>query len=236
MATASRREHPAMNDARQLALEFEHRPALGGDDFLVAPPNADAVAWLDRWPDWPGSALVIAGPPGCGKSHLGHVFMAESGALAIDAPDPRAADIDAPALVLDEADVVAGDAAGEEALFHLYNRIREAGRCLLMTAAAPPARWGLILPDLASRLKAVATASIATPDEALIQAVLVKLFADRQLRVDADVIGYVVARMERSFAATRTLVEALDSTALARRRNITVPLARDVLDELAARE
>ncbi len=223
-----------MTSDRQLALEFDHRPALGGEDFLVAPPNADAVAWLDRWPDWPGSALVISGPAGCGKSHLAAVFMAERGARRLELGDlGPAAEADAPALVLDDADRLAGDAASEEALFHLYNHNRAAGSCLLLTAIEPPARWPIGLPDLASRLKAVAHVGIGAPDDALIQAVLVKLFTDRQLRVDADVVGFLLARMERSFAAARALVEALDRAALAKRRNITIPLAREVLDETA---
>ena len=217
----------------QLPFAFGHRPALGGEDFLVAPPNAEAVAWLDRWPDWPGSALVIWGPAGCGKSHLAQVFMAERRAEPLTMGDLSAEVAGTADAVLDDADRVAGDAALEEALFHLYNRLRDAGGRLLLTAAAPPARWPLALPDLASRLKAVAQVPIAAPDDALMEALLVKLFADRQLRVEADVVGYLAARMERSFAAARRLVQALDDRALARRRNITVPLARQVLDESA---
>jgi len=220
----------------QLPLDFAHRPALGGDDFLVAAPNAEAVAWLDRWPDWPAPALVIHGAPGCGKSHLCQVFLGASGGRAVSLEALRAASPpqlagDAPALVLDG--IEAGLAAGLELqLFHLYNFVAESRRHLLITAAAAPARWDVQLPDLRSRLNAAVACAIGPPDDRLIAAVLVKLFADRQLKIDDGVIAFLMTRMERSFDAARRLVAALDAAALAERRNITVPLAREVLGRM----
>ena len=221
---------------RQLPLGFPQRPALGGEDFLVAPSNADAVAWLDRWPDWQQPALVIHGPPGCGKTHLSHVFRAMCGAAAVGANELTSADPvtvagSAAAVVVDDAEAII-DASHERPLLHLYNVLKESGRHLLLTAVRPPMQWRIRLPDLASRLNASVSVAIRAPDEALIQAVLVKLFADRQLKVEADVIAYVLPRMERSFAAVGELVAALDAEALAHRRNITIPLAAGVLARL----
>jgi len=220
----------------QLSLDFDHRPALGGEDFLVAPCNADAVSWLDRWPLWPGPGLVLVGPAACGKTHLANVFLAQSGAQGLTAAaladtDPVALADMAPASVVDDADAVAA-AGGEEALLHLYNAVAAAGRGLLLTARSAPARWPIGLRDLKSRLNALPTVEIGPPDDALISAVLVKQFADRQLRVDADVISYLTARMERSFDAARMLVTAVDRAALASGRNITVPLVGGVLADL----
>jgi DnaA regulatory inactivator Hda len=217
----------------QLRLGFEPRPALGGDDFLVAPNNADAVAWLDRWPDWPAPILLIHGPPGCGKTHLSQVFLAAAGARLIGADEltGMAADVllaDADAAVIDGADsIVAGGA--EQALLHLYNQAAETGRKLLFTARTPSSRWSVKLADLRSRLSTAVSAEIGPPDDPLIAAVLVKLFADRQLRIDDGVIAYLLPRMERSFDAARQMVSAIDDAALAERRNITVPLVRKVL-------
>jgi len=218
----------------QLLLDLGHRPSLAGDDFLVAPCNAAAVKWIDAWPGWPAPLVVIFGPSGSGKSHLAQVFLAKTGGRAISARDvargePARLFGDAPALVLDDAER-ALDRSGEEALLHLYNHARDVGRHLLLTAHRPPARWPTRLADLASRLKAAPHAAIGDPDDALIAAVLVKQFADRQLPVDDDVISFMVRRMVRSFAALRIAVERIDHLSLAERRRVTVPLARRVLD------
>jgi len=213
----------------QLPLELGHRPALGRADFLLAPCNAEAVAWLDRWPQWPAPALALYGPAGSGKSHLAHVFAAQSGACMLD-PTALATDRipgllgDARAALVDEA-----ERANEEPLLHLYNLLTERRGHLLVIAREPPARWRIALADLRSRLLAAPAVALRDPDDALIAALLVKLFADRQLAVGADVVQYLMPRLERSFAAATAAVESLDRAALAEQRPITVPLARRVL-------
>lgn len=218
----------------QLAFGFGHDPAMGEADFLAADSNAAAIAWLRRWPDWPTNALVVHGPPGCGKSHLARVFARATAARpiapgALAATDPIMLLADAASAVLDDADrvVAAGD---ERALFHLVNVAAETGRTLLLTAREAPARWGLRLADLRSRLNAATAVAIEAPDDALIRAVLAKLFADRQLRVGEDVLSYLLARMERSLEAARGLTERIDAAALGARRPVTIPLVRAVLN------
>ena len=218
-----------MSGPGQLALDLGHRPALGRDDFLVVPGNADAVARIDRWPEWPAPALVVHGPAGCGKSHLAGVWQARTQAVVLDPEDGPGDPPDGVTYcVIDGADTWRDDAA----LFHLYNRIAERRGHLLVTARRPPALWRDRLPDLMSRLRAAPSAAIAAPDDALVAAVLVKLFADRQLRVGAEIVSYLMSRMERSVDAARRLVAAADEAALAARRNITVPLIREVLSRL----
>ncbi len=214
----------------QFAFDFPHRPAYGAADFLVAPSNAAAIAWLDLWPDWPASTLVLHGPEGCGKTHLTHVWRARSGAPAIAPEALTVANL--PVLVGEgRAAVVDGaERAAEQALLHLVNLIAERRGTLLLTAAAPPARWGTQLADLRSRLLAAPLAAVLPPDDALIGAVLLKLFADRQLIVGEEVIHFLLRHMERSFAAALRIVAALDRAALAAQRRITVPFARAVLE------
>jgi chromosomal replication initiation ATPase DnaA len=215
----------------QLPLDLPHRPALGREDFLVAPANEAAVGWLDLWPRWPAPALTLAGPAGSGKTHLGQVFVRRAGAVfltpgTLDRTAPRDLAGAARAVVLDEA-----ESAAEEPLFHLYNLMAERGGHLLLLARAAPARWGTALPDLRSRLLAAPVVELALPDDALLAALLIKLFADRQLRVGDELVAWLVPRLERSFAAAQRAVAALDQAALAQRRPITVPLARSVLGE-----
>ncbi len=221
--------------ARQLALDLGHRSASGREDFLIAPSNADAVSWIDLWPAWPGPALILHGPAACGKSHLAAVWAESSGAARVlpeslttrDARDLFAA---GPHLVVDGLDPVIGDRAAETVLFHLYNMAREHGRGLLVTMRAAPVRQAFALPDLASRLRAAPAAAIQPPDDTLLAALLVKLFADRQLHVGEDVLHYILPRVERSFAAARDLVARADAKALAERRGISIPLLRTLLE------
>ena len=135
------------------------------------------------------------------------------------------------ALIIDDAHILMGDGAQEQALFHHLNRIHGAKGRLLLIGDIPPARWPVSLPDLRSRLGAVPVAEIGLPDDGLMAALLVKLFDDRQIHVGADVIRFLTARMERSFAAASSVVEAIDRRALAAGRAVTIPLVREVLAE-----
>jgi len=226
-----------MGNPRQLPLVFDLRPAYSGEDFLVADCNRDAVGWIDRWPDWPSPALVVHGPAGCGKSHLAEVFRRKSAArsldhqvLAADEPrDPASAD---GAWIVEDCDAYLSNDAPAP-LFHLFNQVREGGGTILLTGRTAAARWPETLADLRSRLNAATSAAIGPPDDQLIAAVVVKLFADRQLRVGVEVVDYALRRMERSFDAARKLVSAVDAAALAERREITVPLVRQVIKEIA---
>src|SRR5579883_401971 len=213
----------------QLPLEFAHRPALGRADFLVAPCNAAAIAWLDRWPHWPAPALTLSGPTGSGKTHLAHVWQALSAARFI-APErlttQRIPDLlgSARAVIVDDA-----ERAGEAPLLHLYNSMAERGGHLLVITRLAPARRAIALADLRSRLVAAPSVALAPPDEAHIGALLVKLFADRQLTLGEEVVAYLALHLERSFEAAQRAVAALDAAALAEQRPVTIPFARRVL-------
>lgn len=219
----------------QLTFSLPGEPALGRSDFFVSPGNAVAVDTIQTWHDWPQGKLVLVGAEGAGKTHLAHVWAALTGARIIAAQDLAAAAIDKLAdgpVAVEDCDAIAGQAAPEEALFHLHNLVLAQGQPLLLTAALPPARWRLGLPDLASRMQGSAMVTLGPPDDALLSAVLVKLFADRQIVIEPAVVAYLVSHMERSFAGAGRLVQALDQAALARRRRITRALAGEVLDKL----
>lgn len=219
-----------------MPLDLGHRPALGREDFLVAASNQEAVGLLDLWPQWPARGLIIHGPEACGKTHLAQVWRARSGAVEIE---PGALSREAPALLGEARHAVVeglGPGIPERGLLHLYNYLTSQGGTLLLTAATPPVRWGVELPDLRSRLLALPAVAVGSPDEALIEAVMVKQFADRQVRVAPEVLAFLVPRLERSLATVRRVVTALDGAALAQRRAITVPLAREVLHRLGISE
>jgi chromosomal replication initiation ATPase DnaA len=215
----------------QLVLDLPHRQALGAEDFLVSTSNQVAVDMVDRWPDWPHRVLVVTGPEGCGKTHLANVWRHRSGAHLIQASDLRDADIGTRDLT---AGIVVEDGdrgvADEQALFHLLNLAREQRFTVLLTGRGQPGDWILRIPDLRSRLRAAAVVVIEPPDTALLHAVLVKLFSDRQLVVEPRVVSHLVTRMERSMAAAIRLVAEIDRRALQMHRKVTRALAADVLE------
>lgn len=217
---------------RQLAFELPGREAMTRDDFFVSPSNALALQTVDHWRDWPGRKLLLLGPDGSGKTHLTRIWADLAGAVVLAATELGGQDIaglQARAVAVEDVDrLPPGD---EAALFHLHN-VAVAGGSLLLTAQTPPRDWGLTLPDLASRMQATPVARLEAPDDVLLSAVLVKLFADRQVTVAANLIPYLLGRMPRSVGAARGLVAALDGLALARGRPITRQLAAEVLDRL----
>jgi chromosomal replication initiation ATPase DnaA len=226
--------------APQLVLALDLPPSLAAEDFIVAQANEAAAAWIERYPRWPAPLLALSGPAGSGKSHLAQVWRARAGAAALD---PRALDPAtlpqvlgaACAVLLDfaDADLTAPGAFDERALLHLYNLLAERRGRALAVAREPPARWRLMLADLRSRLLAAPGARIEAPDDALLRAVLGKLFADRQLRAEPGVIDYLARNMERSLEAASRVVAAVDREALARGRAPGLALARAVLAGMA---
>lgn len=217
----------------QLSFPLPRLEARGRDAFFVAPSNALAVRQVETWQAWPEGKLVLVGPEGSGKTHLASVWAGLAGAASVGAEGLGGADIEAlaaSAVAVEDAHRAAGRRADERALFHLHNLLRQRGHPLLLTAREPPGRWGLALADLRSRLEAAAVAELGPPDDALLGAVLVKLFADRQISPPPRLVDYCLRRMDRSFAAAARIVEALDRRALATGRPIGIQLAAEALD------
>ena len=224
----------ALRAPQQIPFDLPARSALARDDFLVTQSNRDAVAWIDRWPEWPAPLLIISGPAASGKSHLAAVWRERAKAEAIR-PEmlvSRSAEqicAAGPHILIDGLDPWLGEREAEATLFHIYNILKEEKRSMMVTMRMTATEVPFIVPDLASRFRAAPLAEIKPPDDMLLGSVLIKLFADRQLSATSDVISYILPRMERSFDAARDIVAKTDALALARKRKITVPLLRDVL-------
>jgi chromosomal replication initiation ATPase DnaA len=219
----------------QLAFDLDPAENFSHDDFIRGAGNAAALDLVESWPNWPARTVAIVGPEGSGKSHLAAIWAAASGArrLASRALDesavPAALATGALALECGPADAAGAADLDERALFHLLNLVKEQQAFLLLTARTAPAAWPIVLPDLASRLRAVPVVTLAAPDDLMLRAVLVKLFADRQVAVDEALVSYLMVRIERSFAAARSIVAMLDREALRRQRPVTRALASEIL-------
>jgi chromosomal replication initiation ATPase DnaA len=213
---------------RQLALARDHAESYAREDFLSGPCNEGPLQLIDCWPDWPANAMALIGPEGSGKTHLAMMWAAAAGARVISARALGEAELPSAlatgALVVEDAATMADD----RVLFHLINLAREEKASLLLTARTLPATWPIAIPDLVSRLRALPVATLQAPDDAMLRAVIVKLAADRQLWLDESVVGYLSTHIERSFAAARAAVIALDNEALRQRRPATRALAAEI--------
>lgn len=215
--------------SEQFIFQFAQTVQYAADHFLTADCNRDAYRWITTPSAWHAHALILHGPPRCGKTHLAHIWAAEQGGMIAQAADltrESVPELTAQDIVIEGVD----GSVDQKALFHLYNLTREDGRRLLLTARSTPLDWQIDLPDLRSRLSSVPMVGIHHPDETLIPALLVKLFADRQLNVPPEVIRYVSPRVERSFESVERLVHRLDRAALQHGRRVTTSLARGLLE------
>lgn len=220
---------------RQLVLALDHAVSFAREDFLPGPSNDAALTLVERWPDWPNKVMALVGPEGAGKSHLATIWAEAAGARVLSAKLLGETDLPSAfvtgALVLEDLEPAGLD---ERALFHLLNLAREEGAYVFITARAAPAGFPLTIRDLASRLRAVPVVSLASPDDALLRSLIVKLAADRQLNVDEPLVNYVANRIERSFVAARSAVAKLDEEAMRQHRPVTRALAAELFRDAPA--
>lgn len=216
-----------MSMGRQLVFEIAPRPAFGLEDFLVSPSNEAAFMLLEHWPDWSDPVLLVVGPQGAGKSHLGAIWARRAQAASLSPLDLRTGTAPHAPILVDNADRL----SDETALFHLINLAGERRSSLLLTASRSPEHWPVRLPDLLSRLRRATRVEIGCPDDELVRAVIVKLLVDRQLLVDTSVVDFLARHVDRSLDAARDMVRRLDAAALSSGRRISRVLVSETLRE-----
>lgn len=211
---------------RQLVLDLDHSVSFAREDFLSGPSNVAALTLIERWPDWPSRIVTLTGPEGSGKSHLAAIWADESGARVLSPKFLSSADVPGTlatgALVVEDLE---SEDLDEHALFHLINLAREEDAYVLLTSRYAVASLPVTIRDLASRLRALPAVMVTPPDDVLLRSLLIKLASDRQLALDESVINYLVNRIDRSFAAARNAIQALDDEAMRRHRPVTRALA-----------
>ena len=227
---------PMISPPRQLTFRWPHSPSFAREDFLPAPSNLEALKAIELWPNWAGRMLMLVGPEGQEKATSGRsgrappapsVSLRRGWTNKASRPAP-----DAHAVLIEDADCAT---RAEALFFHLINTAMQNNAWLMLTCRSPPDAWGIGTPDLLSRLRLAPVVGLAAPDIELTEAVLFKLFSDRQLQVEPHVIAYIALRIERSLGAARELVAMLDNEALTQGRRITRTMASDALREIASK-
>lgn len=216
---------------QQRILNLARKPTYEVADFFVSACNKIAFEWVRSWPKWPFHCLILSGPKGCGKTHLSKIWAEQSQAKALDFDSLKDLNLDefcanATAIIIEDLPLN----FNEELLFHLYNVIRQAEKYLMITSEVSPNEWNLELPDLQSRLRASIWVGIEPADNDLLRAMLHKIFADAQVRVEDTIIEYLLNHYERSFEAIQEAAEHINTFAFATKRKITLPLVKEVLE------
>ncbi|MHC5307344.1 P-loop NTPase family protein [Bartonella sp. LJL80] len=218
----------------QLPLALSHSTNFYPDDLVVTKSNIAAFELIERWPSWSLPVAVLTGPNGAGKTHFARVWVNLSNAFIGNLTDIDTAITkvgEGYSVLLEDVDA---NPMQDVALFHLINAVKQANTVdprvtLLLTAQTNPSQWNVELEDLSSRLKSVTLARLEQPDDELLTSVAFKLFADRQIAVDAQTIGFLISRGERSLLALEHLIESIDRLALQRKSKITKTIISEVL-------
>ena len=216
----------------QLPLAFPHQPALSAADFLPHEGVRLAMDTLAAGQAWPAHRLVLWGGPGVGKTHLLHIWARESGATVAAGPQLREPFWPEGPVAIDDAD----QAPSEEALLHVLNAAAEGRHRLLLTCTRPPARAGIALPDLASRLRASMAVELGPRDDDGLAALLAKLLSERQLAVAPPVQRWLLTQLPRTAGTLREAVARLDYAALAAKTGVSRQLATEALSDLFLNE
>ena len=218
--------------ATQLTFELPFLASHDRGDFFVSCSNEMAVQFIEDWKNWPLRKHVLSGPKSSGKTHLARIWAKMSGAKVVTAKEVSDAEaLSQTHLLAEDVHTIAGMDAQETTLFHTLNLLQQKGFHLLMTGQGSPNRWGIILPDLDSRIQGTRHVALEPPDDRLFAALLAKQFSDRQLFPAPEVLQYLITRLERSHDAARRFVERADKVALSKKRAINRNLAKHILDE-----
>jgi len=229
------------NKSKQFTFNFLPKTYLGEEDFMVTSCNQNAYMAVKMWPNWQHFSLNIFGPKSSGKSHLAHIWVE-----SIQASLPRPIQIpilsshsinmknlnkitnEHPYLVIEDLD----SNINEEAFFHLYNNYNVPGRFILFTSELPPSKLSLKLPDLRSRLNIIPTIEINQPDDEMLTALIAKLFNDRQIIINQEILDYILKYSERSFDYITKLIAEIDEISWIYKRAVSIPIVKEAIENL----
>ena len=193
--------------ADQIALPLDWPQTEGESRFIVSDANRSAFDHFRNWSMWPVKSTVLTGPRRSGRTLLARTFAERVHGRVIDQADSR----------------------DEEEVFHAWNDAQDSGLPLVLVADEAPPAWSPKLPDLRTRLAITPVATISQPDDALFEALIQLLFADRGLHVPRDALRFMTERLNREYWTAERAVEEVDRYAISERARVSLPTIRRAL-------
>ena len=222
-----------MKNSKQLYFDMPDKTALGIEDYIITESNSFAFDLISRMIRGEINQGVISGPSFSGKTHLSKILIKNIGineSLYIDRDYRKIIERvgSSNLIVIENIDKLIEDRS-EEDLFHIINFTKESDKKLLMTSGKSISNIEFKLEDLKSRLNAVIEAKIMQPDDELMKLVLIKIFNDKQLLINPNVINFLKSRLERSYKSINDFIEKIDKFSLEKGKKITIALINDLI-------
>ena len=192
---------------KQIALPLDTDFQAGHHSYIVTAVNQAAHDFMEGLEDRTGKVTILTGPPKSGKTSMAHKFQNEAGGDVVENANRM----------------------NDDELFHLWNLANETARPLLLVSEMPVAEWGVVLPDLRSRLAASVHLEIGLPDDAMIEGLIQSFFALRGRAVSPDALAYLIKRAERSYANILKLASDMEDLSLRNNSLVTISVARAAL-------
>ena len=222
------------NDNLQLTIEMPKRTALDREDFLVNARNEVAVDFIDNFYKEPIKLGILIGPKGSGKTHLVNVLcksLEEIKWSLLSLENKYIFDIfnTNDLIIIEDIDNI-DSKQKEDFLFHSINLSKELNKALLLTSSLKVSKLNFKTLDLVSRLEAMKTVFIEEPDDILMEALIIKLFNDRQLIVKPNTVNFLMQRIERSYIGVSEIIELIDKVSLSQKKSVSIKLIKDLID------
>jgi chromosomal replication initiation ATPase DnaA len=217
----------------QLTLEMPKRSALGREDFMVNECNHEAIQFIDTFYLGKMKSGVLIGPKGSGKSHLVNVFcknFEKERWFISQKGDKNIYKIfqENNIIIIEDIDLISS-IEEEEYLFHSINLSKELNKVLLLTSGVNLSDIIIKTPDLRSRLDSIQSVKILEPNDDLMNALILKLFHDRQILIKPNIIIYLMQRIDRSYLGISSIVDLIDKVSLSKHKSISKNLIKELL-------
>ena len=218
-----------MKELNQLLLNFNFKKSFNDHDYYVSDSNYFAFNLIDKWPKWEKRILNIHGEKFSGKTHLSKIFQSKSSAIYLNEKDISNEIFKKiklyESIIIDEF----SNKFEENLIYSIFNLVDQDSKYLLINTETPLSEIKFKLPDLVSRSKNSLQAKIEPPDDELIFALILKNFSDRQIKLEKQIIEFIVNRIERSYSKISEFIYKIDELSLKKKKPINFKTIKEIL-------